>query len=529
MNVSRRHTLPERRELESKFRYEILFLQSMGSLFFRDGRIAENEEANTRWLRQVLEIMERMRLLLGDYRGVAAEEDGIYQQYSPFLNASTYDTKLIEFDLDEELPEPTKQISLSVKALRWFGIKVGQRVDENLDAWKWALVEKRKFEKVLAGLQEENRRLKDILPLMSLRPGSSVAIADEAGPSDPNLTKASERLGLAAHLRLKEIVASEDSCEDVPILQESLRPVTDSETGPLMVYEHHTKRSRQRILVEHKNYQNVHELTEEEVRIDRRRSHQLASLLLSAGASDLSTLSFRGLIEDPEHERNIFTFYFPPQTDTTSRPVTLFELIQSKKIDTRLDLLQRFKVAARLAKSIAAFHSDGWVHKSLRSESVVFFREASSKTLLVDLPYLVNFEYSRPQAAHTKLDYDDDYNRNLYRHPDRQGEPRISFNKLHDIYALGVVLLEIGLWQTVPEMVKEVKFRSGGQGSVQSILKQLTKRRLSHHMGPSYVEAVLSCIDNRFELRVADPDFPMIFHDEVISKIDIRALLGMGP
>ncbi|KAF4540152.1 Het-s domain protein [Lasiodiplodia theobromae] len=47
----------------------------------------------------------------------------------------------------------------------------------------------------------------------------------------------------------------------------------------------------------------------------------------------------------------------------------------------------------------------------------------------------------------TKYDFDNDLERNLYRHPDRQGRPKTSFSKLHDIYALGVVLLEIGLWE----------------------------------------------------------------------------------
>jgi hypothetical protein len=41
---------------------------------------------------------------------------------------------------------------------------------------------------------------------------------------------------------------------------------------------------------------------------------------------------------------------------------------------------------------------------------------------------------------------------NLYRHPKRQGQPTISFRNEHDVYALGVVLIEIGLWQTVDQI-----------------------------------------------------------------------------
>jgi hypothetical protein len=32
---------------------------------------------------------------------------------------------------------------------------------------------------------------------------------------------------------------------------------------------------------------------------------------------------------------------------------------------------------------------------------------------------------------------EDDIENDLYRHPDRQGQPSQSFTKLHDIYALG--------------------------------------------------------------------------------------------
>jgi hypothetical protein len=44
--------------------------------------------------------------------------------------------------------------------------------------------------------------------------------------------------------------------------------------------------------------------------------------------------------------------------------------------------------------------------------------------------------------------------RNIYRHPRRWGVPTESFNAIHDIYALGVVLLEIGMWRKVKTMAE---------------------------------------------------------------------------
>ena len=50
VNVSKRNAAPERRELESKFRYEILFLQSLGQCFLQNGRIVANESTSPKRL-----------------------------------------------------------------------------------------------------------------------------------------------------------------------------------------------------------------------------------------------------------------------------------------------------------------------------------------------------------------------------------------------------------------------------------------------------------------------------------------------
>jgi hypothetical protein len=56
----------------------------------------------------------------------------------------------------------------------------------------------------------------------------------------------------------------------------------------------------------------------------------------------------------------------------------------------------------------------------------------------------MGFEFSRPEFDFSSGRPDKDPARNVYRHPARQGKPDKPFAKIHDIYALGVVLLEIG-------------------------------------------------------------------------------------
>lgn len=92
------------------------------------------------------------------------------------------------------------------------------------------------------------------------------------------------------------------------------------------------------------------------------------------------------------------------------------------------------------------------VHESFRSENILFFlkSDCQEKNAIpisrVDLaePWVLGFEFSRPEAYFTAGLGDACLARNIYRHPDRQQSPKQPFTKLHDIYAMGIVLLEIG-------------------------------------------------------------------------------------
>lgn len=58
--------------------------------------------------------------------------------------------------------------------------------------------------------------------------------------------------------------------------------------------------------------------------------------------------------------------------------------------------------------------------------------------------WVLGFEVSR-QEGELSLEPAELYpERDVYRHTERQGQVQMQFTKLHDIYALGVVLLEIG-------------------------------------------------------------------------------------
>jgi hypothetical protein len=93
---------------------------------------------------------------------------------------------------------------------------------------------------------------------------------------------------------------------------------------------------------------------------------------------------------------------------------------------------------------------------------------------------------------------------NFYRHPDRQGRPTHQFSRLHDIYALGVVLLEIGLWVTLSRLmeakIQEAKIsgKLPNRKRIAGDLINLAAQRLPIEMGVGYTTAVLACLKGDF-------------------------------
>jgi len=109
-------------------------------------------------------------------------------------------------------------------------------------------------------------------------------------------------------------------------------------------------------------------------------------------------------------------------------------------------LSRRVRFARELAKSISYVHTYNFVHKSICPESVLIFADLESAR---DSTFLVGFGEFRSADGCTIMMGDETWERNIYRHPARQGEhPKESYKMQHDIYSLGVCLLEIGLWRS---------------------------------------------------------------------------------
>lgn len=172
----------------------------------------------------------------------------------------------------------------------------------------------------------------------------------------------------------------------------------------------------------------------------------------------------------------------------------------------------RFALAAGLAQALATMCAVDWVHRDLRGDNVIFFDNSS-----IAAPFLTGFAYARPgyqsisptttsthgsiSPAKKRTDnkrlgknyselyrwegYAAEFNKLQREESPDHTENVMRFNISVDTYALGVVLLEIGLWRTV-----DFRSRDGPNDDV-LISKAET---LAHTVGEIYAGVVERCL-----------------------------------
>jgi serine/threonine protein kinase len=160
-----------------------------------------------------------------------------------------------------------------------------------------------------------------------------------------------------------------------------------------------------------------------------------------------------------------------------------------------------------LARGVAAVHCADFVHKNIRPENILVLSEDVSP---LPVSFLFGFERFRPAAAGTNLTGDNLWERNLCRHPTRQG---IKLNHVyvmqHDIYSLGICLLEVGLWTSfvlpsgkdarpghMLDVMKQITMNKISQAAweIKRLFIEMARDSLPSIMGIVYIDVVVSCL-----------------------------------
>ncbi len=100
------------------------------------------------------------------------------------------------------------------------------------------------------------------------------------------------------------------------------------------------------------------------------------------------------------------------------------------------------------------------------------------------------------------------------------------FNKMHDIYALGVVLLEIGLWEPAITLEKNKFMFVKDPNSVKTRLVMHAERRLESKVGGKYQDVVLKCLTGDFGIQddsKEDLKLQQTFRGQVVDVLERAA------
>lgn len=172
----------------------------------------------------------------------------------------------------------------------------------------------------------------------------------------------------------------------------------------------------------------------------------------------------------------------------------------------------RIQLAKRLARTVFFVHSAEFVHKNFRPETIILFDHRDrlkDQTLSreIGFPFLVGFQKIRLASGATAYLGDSAWEQNIYRHPSRQGEyPEQAYSMQHDIYSLGVCLLEIALWKSfvlldaygqnaLKSKESEQVFKdTKGPFEVKERLINMAQEMIPTRLGNRYAEVTISCL-----------------------------------
>jgi hypothetical protein len=232
----------------------------------------------------------------------------------------------------------------------------------------------------------------------------------------------------------------------------------------------------------------------------------------------------------------------------------------------------RFILPRKLAEAVYHVHRHNLVHKSIRPETILIFESkledgsrGPSYPATIGDPYLTDWQLSRKTAeSSNRALAPGDWTVALYQHPKRQlGAGLVAESKYnigHDIYSLGVCLLEIGLWTSFLTYNGNSPFLSSMFREQKDIWKTQHANRLAtlsdaeieqqtfimlagdilaYEMGETYSKMVLkclSCLEKGFGNVVTFvnsdskewEDEGVAFIQEVRRELNCASMMGSG-
>ncbi|KAF7713104.1 Uncharacterized protein PECH_001877 [Penicillium ucsense] len=265
--------------------------------------------------------------------------------------------------------------------------------------------------------------------------------------------------------------------------------------------------------------------------------NSLDLLLQNSRVGHLGLLRFLGYCVDDSNARYAFLYqmpvdYFPFLRNPSDllkelKPMSLEALLPSSE-DSREkrmpNLETRFRLAYDLMMSVLHMRSQNVVHGNINSNNIIFFpgrADASHDAggLAPDMrrPYLTSPARFSADGPTPEL-----LSTAMYRHPDDKRSIEDDAAWSYDLYSLGLVLLEIGLWAPIGRLWKEKYDRSWFKRRIED----LYVKKLGAKCGTAYLQAVQLCLDApNFHLSTQPMTdltlrVPQVYHYPVLEQSD---------
>ncbi|KAG0640618.1 hypothetical protein HOY80DRAFT_792218 [Tuber brumale] len=509
------------RRLESAFKYQQTLLSTFGKLFLESRQIYEIEGGLRDQIRTILEELKR---LVGEYGRLAARYDREYAEAlegadkwweigigSSGKQKEGEEPKVVRLE-SIETPGPTNPAA-HAKKHAWSGWCFPRtQFSQKFTSLKWALSNREKLESLVRDHGDWVGRLMEVMKLTLFTRDAFSLNLDELRDFQQ---RDARTLGMSKITTTRMFILDPSQGEAVELDPKLITTVCapqghsrSSTTAVSLVGEgdlRNGKYNDQNVLIEYKCDPEPQQGTSNP-EIAKARI-QLLSILLGVECrhdeptkSNNFTLRCLGFFREPGECRYGLAFALPQ--DREPEPMSLHTAISSLTGRSRPTLGQRFTIAHNIGYTLIEWFLVGWVHKSINSKNILFFRQ-EQQGLDFDSPYLCGFEYARPGGeVSNEVIKSKGVHWDLYRHPARQGLPTEAFGKIHDIYAFGVLLLELGLWQLAPKLLDPAVRTT--PSIIQQTLVRNARERLGHFMGQKYRDAVLLCLESSLVVDIDD-------------------------
>jgi hypothetical protein len=447
-------------------------------------------------------------------------------------------------------------------------------------AVRWVGADKKVFSTLLSDITRINDSLLTLLEhgkQNRVQRQAEMAILDNVGSESTHLSELPDDSELKALISIKNLQAEDHERELAST--EAVKPYqlhtyhVDDFKGEVVKFgdtRSMCQLEEENVLVEWKYYSK-----EKPIRLER--TLQLGNLVGLLNHMDLFKKFLapkcKGLVNDDVNSRIgiIFsTFMINVEMQAPLRYQDLQTFIRTSSVIPSLG--ERFKMAKKLALAMHHLHSVHWLHKSFRSDNVVFFEDTEDKIsprsfhrkgLLSEpdhnpnfqdgmgemvnpkslniapppLPrlYIVGWDLSRPDKPSEFSEslslssagfQSKGENMKLYSHPETHllsvSTKRVRYRAQFDLYSLGLVLLEIGLWRTLDT----IRRKCSSDDDFRKRVRTEYCDKLLSKMGGAYWRATRRCLASDFDLSNPEGDtagdYPLqvAFEEQVVYQLE---------